>query len=388
MPLTPPPSAPPDAPTAPGAAPSRTNPSTFRGLADAFVLWQVGFRDSLAEHRDWMADYVSWAATNVTELDALLADVQAAAAAVAGVTFLTSYAGADPSGLTLSDTAMASAIASGKRTIVVPDNTLFTFSEGVVLPDDVSLVGYGRNSVLRWVSNSQFIRLGNRSRARNFGILGEGNTSGKSAQSGIYVDGNVNWDVEDVLFAGLAGRLESDGGAIVVKNTQGSFGGGRISKPHFTNCYDALILGTRGEYVQVTAPRCDLNTGRAIYSAAGNFNIEAPKCTLNGVGIEIAPGENDSHGTIVGGNVNHNTTNLKVGAIANGLEVIGMQMHAGNVEINGATGVDFIGSAMASGTLTLTGSCLVAFRGGRLSSSMTQVLNGNTIIQTAAPFTF
>jgi lysophospholipase L1-like esterase len=84
MPLTPPPSAPPAAPPAPGDAPSRTSPGTFRGLADAFVLWLVGFRDSLADLRGWLATYIAWAGTHVTELNALQADVDAAAASVAG----------------------------------------------------------------------------------------------------------------------------------------------------------------------------------------------------------------------------------------------------------------------------------------------------------------
>lgn len=75
MPLTPPPPAPPTAPDAPGPAPSRANPSTFRALADAFLQWQVGFRDSLAGHVGWLNEYLTWAGTHVTEMDALQEDV-------------------------------------------------------------------------------------------------------------------------------------------------------------------------------------------------------------------------------------------------------------------------------------------------------------------------
>lgn len=75
MALTPPPVAPPAAPTEPGEAPSRANPSTFRELADAFVVWQVGFRDWLAGMVSWLAGYITWASTNVTEMDALQTDV-------------------------------------------------------------------------------------------------------------------------------------------------------------------------------------------------------------------------------------------------------------------------------------------------------------------------
>lgn len=87
MALTPPPSAPPAAPPAPGDAPSRANPSNFRALADAFVAWLVVFRGSLAGLVTWLASYVAWQATNVTELAALQQDVQTksdAAAAAAG----------------------------------------------------------------------------------------------------------------------------------------------------------------------------------------------------------------------------------------------------------------------------------------------------------------
>lgn len=83
MPLTPPPAAPPAAPVAPGDAPSRANPATFRSLADAFVVWQVGFRTSLASLVTWLTSYISWAATNVSELDALQTDVTTKAAAAA-----------------------------------------------------------------------------------------------------------------------------------------------------------------------------------------------------------------------------------------------------------------------------------------------------------------
>lgn len=75
MPLTPPPSAPPAAPAAPGDAPSRANPSSFRALADAFVVWQMGFRSSLADLRTWLASFISWAGTHVNEMDVLQADV-------------------------------------------------------------------------------------------------------------------------------------------------------------------------------------------------------------------------------------------------------------------------------------------------------------------------
>lgn len=84
MSLTPPPSAPPAAPDAPGDAPSRANPSTFRTLADAFVVWQVGFRTSIASLRTWLATYITWAGTHVTELDALQTDVDAKSTAAVG----------------------------------------------------------------------------------------------------------------------------------------------------------------------------------------------------------------------------------------------------------------------------------------------------------------
>lgn len=77
MALTPPPSAPPAAPSAPGAAPQRGDPSTFRGLADSFVVWLVGFRTSIATLVTWLSGYITWAGTNVTELSALQTDVAA-----------------------------------------------------------------------------------------------------------------------------------------------------------------------------------------------------------------------------------------------------------------------------------------------------------------------
>jgi hypothetical protein len=67
MPLT----APPAAPDAPGTAPSRSDPSTFRTLADAYVTWQ-----STILHPYHVA-FRNWAATNVTEMDALQTDVAA-----------------------------------------------------------------------------------------------------------------------------------------------------------------------------------------------------------------------------------------------------------------------------------------------------------------------
>lgn len=76
MPLTAPPSAPPAAPTAPGDPPSRANPSTFRTLADSFVVWQATeLQPKLAGLRSWVSTFRDFLATHVTELDALQADV-------------------------------------------------------------------------------------------------------------------------------------------------------------------------------------------------------------------------------------------------------------------------------------------------------------------------
>ncbi|GAB3763454.1 hypothetical protein GCM10028796_16970 [Ramlibacter monticola] len=83
MPLTAPPSAPPASPTAPGDAPSRVNPSSFRSLADAFVVWLVGFRNSVSDLRAWLATYITWAGTHVTEMNALQTDVSTKSAQVA-----------------------------------------------------------------------------------------------------------------------------------------------------------------------------------------------------------------------------------------------------------------------------------------------------------------
>lgn len=79
MPLTAPPAAPPAAPDAAPAIPQRSVPATFRALADAFVNWEVSFRNSIAGLRTWLAAYISWAATHVAEMQALQDDVAAKA---------------------------------------------------------------------------------------------------------------------------------------------------------------------------------------------------------------------------------------------------------------------------------------------------------------------
>lgn len=68
MPLT----APPAAPTAPPATPQRGG-TGFSAAMNAFLVWMASFRT-------WLATYTGWAATHVTELQALQADVEAAAA--------------------------------------------------------------------------------------------------------------------------------------------------------------------------------------------------------------------------------------------------------------------------------------------------------------------
>jgi hypothetical protein len=117
MPLTPPPSAPPAAPDAPGAAPSRANPSTFRALADAFVVWMASFGTSMTALVTWLAGYITWAGTHVTEMNALQTDVstkqgQAAASASSASTSATNAAASASSASTSATNAAASEVAA------------------------------------------------------------------------------------------------------------------------------------------------------------------------------------------------------------------------------------------------------------------------------------
>lgn len=75
MPLT----APPAAPTAPPSTPQRGG-TGFSAAMNAFLVW-------LGTFRTWLATYTGWAATHVTELQALQADVQGAAAVMHTDTF-------------------------------------------------------------------------------------------------------------------------------------------------------------------------------------------------------------------------------------------------------------------------------------------------------------
>lgn len=150
MALTPPPSAPPAAPTAPGEPPQRSNPGAFRALADAFVVWQAdNLQPSLASLTTWLASYVSWAGANVTELGALQTDVAtkqgtasaAAAAASGSATAAAGSASAAAGSATTASSARDEAVTAVPPVQVASYTALRAYA-GVALSVQVTSIGF------------------------------------------------------------------------------------------------------------------------------------------------------------------------------------------------------------------------------------------------------
>lgn len=268
--------------------------------------------------------------------------------------------GADPTGVADSKAAFVAAQASGKD-IFVPEGNFKIVGAGglaatqIALADNQNLFGVGRKSVIQITGNFRLFSIGENSEIKQLYLKGDGKSGGGNFQAGIFVALKKNWLIADCYFSDFSGDAgQNGGGAICVGQIAGANSeGGRIINPWLNNNDVGINFMQRGEYVTVINPKA-VNNNTGICIGAGNIIINGGDVQLNTIGIRMVDGTNDGHGIVSGVTINHNTTNLSISDVSEGMTFSGCNLYSGNITITNSLGIKFIGCDFSTGSITLT----------------------------------
>ena len=277
--------------------------------------------------------------------------------------------GAKGDGVTSDQAAFVAALAamsSGPSKTLMLGAKTYLVTGSLVVPTLCNIIGVGESSVLTTATDAPVLQvnLAEDVFLSNFRIHGQTATSN---QHGIAC-GNLG--------AGGQARLRIDG--VNVDNlsrgmwftgNNGGAAGPIVSNCRARGCSYNFYTDSGSEWV--TFSNCQsYQASRGIHIGSGNISWIGGAINYNTIGVEIVSGSNDSHGIISGAHIDHNSTNVNVGAIANGFSFVGCNLFQGDIVINGNTGsiVDFVGCLLDPANYAFTNS-LTRFLNCRLSSA-------------------
>ncbi len=213
----------------------------------------------------------------------------------------------------------------------------------------VAVIGVGPKSVLKIEADAAALLFRNATQitCSNFNI--EGNSTG-SNQNGIEIgylggDGTSKVQISNITCLTLGGRGFS---WAYMPDLDG---------PEFVNCKAVSCLyGFYGSDIG-TLSSCSARLCTTGARLNGNVNFVSSDFTSCTTAVHLVAGGNDGHGTFAGCQFRHNTTALKVGAIANGHFFANCLFYEGDLLFDGsnAGAVHFVGGVMDMTTYTLAG---------------------------------
>lgn len=276
-------------------------------------------------------------------------------------------------GATINTTFLQNAINAAQTAnipLLIPEGVFMIDGTGVNVTDTLIVIGMGKRSILQMTTNAKlFTVTAQGCEFRNFAIYGDGLGNGKTVQIGIYYTTSDRFIIENIYF------YNSDGSAVMLNGPSGGTQhyGSVIRDCVIEKVRGGLALNGDNQYVNVV--NCNGFGGTyGAYINPGNFSFIGCNFTDNTYGYYIVDGgSNDSHGNIIGGKINHNTTNLYVGPIDLGLIVTGVQSHAGIIHLNGSANVTFTGCEF--GTIDFR------FEGSKATNFIGSILYALTAIQ-------
>lgn len=223
------------------------------------------------------------------------------------------------------------------------DDCTYTFQDARLYIDSlsVSVEGGGFDQWLLYSQNSP-----NKSRWRVNGPL---TLDGRSiaGKYGMVLQGGQRRIISDVVFANWQGY-----GFWVAGGTEA---GNQLVRCYASNCVTGFYIN--GEYWKVAQTTAFGNTN-GIRNWGGNNRYDACSAQENRVGFSLEEGGNSGHGVWIGGDLNHNLTNVWCASnYTHGFTFLGAHSYSGQINIGGAgftwTGGDIAGNIVCqSGVLT------------------------------------
>lgn len=288
--------------------------------------------------------------------------------------------GAVGDGSTNDATAIQNAVNSGKP--VWFSHKTYLVSTTINVPANAQLIGSGAASAIYMTANDTILALnGSYIQIKNLTL--QGDSSGTS-QTGISCrgDGTSLFRFSNQI---TGCRFLSLGGYGYYANNVGYSkvsGDNHEGATYFVDCYasscrNAFYLDSLAEYHMFTGCKVYF-CNRAWYNGAGNNGMTGCSITQCATGVTIAAGPNDGHSIITGGNINHCTTAISVGAILYGYKFDGIVIAGGNLSLVNSTGVSFNNCELRGlGSLINTNNTGLMFRDCDVTASnFTESLTG------------
>ncbi len=229
----------------------------------------------------------------------------------------------------------------------------YTMTAQTTLPANVSIQGYGDNSILQTTANIAILKVVTAASASthnnllNFKLLGN---LGTAAQIGVQIgdpgtalscppdfrmDGiyalNLGWGFRFDQNANVPGPGPAVLGCTAEACSVGGYWLNGAEYVSFDDCR-SIEHGAGGG-----APM-------GVLIQAGNINWIGGNISHNGIGVEIDASVNNAHGLFVGTNINHNGKAVQATAVVTaGESFVGCHIYAGDVWLINCTGVSFKG---------------------------------------------
>lgn len=288
--------------------------------------------------------------------------------------------GAAGDGTTDDSAALVAALATGSPILLGPHSYLIVGP--ITVPANAVIRGHGRTSTLKTTANATLLSIGGANvELRDFRILG--NSTGASQRGIVNGGAGASSGYPDFICDGVrCDSLGADGMVLQqTLNVAGDKKGPRIDRFEAESCGGiGLSLATRAEYVVVT------NVG--IRACATGIAITGGNATITGgyvtdctaIGVELIAGTNDSHGVMLGVEINHTAdagNAVKAGAIANGFTFEGCQIYYGKITLTSSVGVKFRGGQIDVASFNFDGSTGTEFDGVHLVGSLANTVNND-----------
>ena len=250
--------------------------------------------------------------------------------------------------------ALAAASAYGGGIVFMPAGT-FALDPGAGTPINIPAkcalegAGMGRTIITTTRNDRHFEAAGDSVRLAHFEMQGNGGGAQEAIRS--FSGGASAWS----YFECESVRLRSFGLYGFWIALQGTaLNGARLLRCEAYNCVQGFRLQT--EYTTcVDCVAKDNTTGVTMVS--GNLSWVGGEVISNTTGFDVLAGGNDSHSTVSGSKVNHNSTTFAFAAIVNGFVVDGCQLFEGtHTFANTASMVRYSNCELAPTAMTFNGS--------------------------------